>query len=54
VDQVTIARWNIARYKRLIAIETDEVVKEMAQRLIAEEQAILAKNVRDTALAQVD
>ena len=54
MDQVTIAHWNIARYKRLIATETDEVVKEMAQRLIDEEREILAKNVCDTALAEVD
>jgi hypothetical protein len=48
-DRATIARLNIEHYKHLLATETDEIKREKVLRVLAEEQEILAKIVREAA-----
>lgn len=39
----TVAKLNIEHYKRLLAFETDAAKRELITRLLAEEEAMLAK-----------
>jgi HPt (histidine-containing phosphotransfer) domain-containing protein len=39
----TVAHLNIEHYRRLLALETDESKRKMLQKLLAEEEAKLAK-----------
>jgi hypothetical protein len=46
---LTIARLNIAHYKRLLAEETDQKRRDILLRLIAEEEAKIGGNGRSDA-----
>jgi hypothetical protein len=42
-----VAKLNIEHYKRLLASETDEAKRESIARLVAEEEANLAKSPKE-------
>jgi len=48
----TVAHLNIEHYRRLLAVETDEAKRKVLQKLLAEEEAKLAKARQDTAEKQ--
>jgi len=48
----TVAHLNIEHYRRLLAAETDESKRKTLQRLLAEEEAKLAKMRHDAAEKQ--
>jgi len=48
----TVAHLNIEHYRRLLATETDESKRKMLQKLLAEEEAKLARARQDAAEKQ--
>jgi hypothetical protein len=48
----TVADLNIAHFKKLLAAETDPVKRQTIQRLLAEEEAKLARALADKAGAR--
>jgi|tagenome__1003787_1003787.scaffolds.fasta_scaffold20381372_1 hypothetical protein len=48
----TVAHLNIEHYRRLLAAETDEAKRKTLQKLLAEEEAKLAKAQREAAKKQ--
>jgi hypothetical protein len=54
LDRALIARLDIEHYKQVLAADTDEIRRELALRLLAEEEAILAQIGRDAAQPRAD